>query len=94
MLRAGSVSTGVTGQAASLAIYRRVLVDKIGTAGGYRAHICGFWRPVYCLSATAVLKNFVLPCKDAEAADHHTLSHRDAHHSAALRALAWQIGPV
>lgn len=25
-----------------------------GTAGGYRAHMCGFWRPVHCLSATAV----------------------------------------
>ena len=56
-----------------------------GTAGGYRAHICGFWRPVHCLSATAVClgtaetaaphwKIYVLPSKGTEAATPpHTL---------------------
>jgi hypothetical protein len=72
MLRAVSMSFGVTIQVASLTIYRRVLdLELNGTAGGYRAHIFGFWRPVHCLSATAVLywKIFpVLPFKDTETA--------------------------
>lgn len=70
-LRAVSMSTGVTVQVASLTIYRRVLDLEIGTAGGYCPHIFGFWRPVHCLSATAVLYwkiVSVLPFKDTETA--------------------------
>ena len=76
-----------------------------GTAGGYRAHICGFWRPVHCLSATAVClgtaetdaphwKICVLPSKGTETATPpHTLP-RVRPLFTALCALGWQIGPV
>ena len=48
------IGSGFTGRLASLAIYRRSYLWVNGTAGGYRAHISRFWRPVHCLSATAV----------------------------------------
>lgn len=75
-----------------------------GTAGGYCPHMSGFWRPVHCLSATAVClgtaetaaphwKICVLPSKGTETATPpHTLP-RVRPLLAALCALGWQIGP-
>ena len=51
-----------------------------GTAGGYRAHICGFWRPVHCLSATAVsLGNSRDGCTTLENLRSTIQGHRDGH---------------
>ena len=96
MLRAGSMSTGVTVQVASLAIYRRVLDFEIGTAGGYRAHICGFWRPVHCLSATAVLYWRIFRSAIQGHGDGHATVHspKVTPLVTVLRALEWQISLV
>lgn len=52
-----------------------------GTAGGYRAHIFGLWRPVHCLSATAVFgKSAFYHPRAQRRPHHHTLSPESGHY--------------
>lgn len=54
---------------------------KNGTAGGYRAHMGGFWRPVHCLSATAVFgKSAFYHPRAQRRPYHHTLSPESGHY--------------
>jgi hypothetical protein len=74
MLRAGPEVFGVTVRTASLAGYRRVLDWKLARRVGIAPTSTRVWSPPHCLSATSVLEMFhVLPFKDAETANHHSL---------------------